>query len=229
MQSKFESPRILVIEDEATTRYLLKYHLDARGYRTFLAKSWDEAKFFLEYCQPQLLIVDGLLPNHDGVSICTAVRKHYDSVQLPIILISAFYNGARNTKTMLQASRANSFLHKPIKQTELLREVEAYLGELPQTEPAKMAQLMPEQYAQSQKSALSLLQSFDVEAKRCLELLECGVQIDREQCDRWFSRFLAVAEKAEQEHDDVYFCKKRLEKLAGKILAVHGNASAANG
>ena len=108
-----EAPKkILIVEDEPTQRILAKEILESAGY---IVRSSDDGKHGLNMAiktQPDLIILDLMLPSLDGYALCTALRECERTAQIPIILIT----GSKEPDVIKRglAAGANDFVNKPV-------------------------------------------------------------------------------------------------------------------
>jgi CheY-like chemotaxis protein len=77
-----------VAEDHEDTRFLLRYMLEARGYRVAEAESGEEAVALAERLRPDLVLMDGGLPGLDGFAAARRIRQLPSSVRVPIVFLS---------------------------------------------------------------------------------------------------------------------------------------------
>lgn len=78
--------KILVVDDEKPIADILEFNLRKEGYEVHCAHDGNEAVEMVEELQPDLILLDIMLPNKDGVEVCREVRKKYD---MPIIMLTA--------------------------------------------------------------------------------------------------------------------------------------------
>lgn len=76
---------ILIVEDAKDTVELLRYNLQKEGYRTVTAQNGDEAITALEIYNPDLMLLDIMLPGLSGWEICNALRSK--GVTMPLYLV----------------------------------------------------------------------------------------------------------------------------------------------
>ncbi|MHB8998461.1 MAG: PAS domain-containing hybrid sensor histidine kinase/response regulator, partial [Thermoanaerobaculia bacterium] len=105
-----EGSMILVVDDDADNRALVRRILEMRGARVTVASSADEALVAINREKPALVISDLAMPVMDGFSLATSVRGQ--DVGVPMIALSAF--GRADDETHALASGFNRFLRKPI-------------------------------------------------------------------------------------------------------------------
>ena len=82
-------PYILVVEDEDALGTLLQYNLDKEGYRVAQCADGEEALMNIEEKQPDLVILDWMLPTVSGIEVCRRLRQRADTRNLPIIMLTA--------------------------------------------------------------------------------------------------------------------------------------------
>lgn len=80
---------ILVVDDEEDIRKLVKYNLDKEGYNIVTADTGEAALQAIEHDQPDLVILDLMLPGVDGLEVCKRIKKNSHSEQIPIIMLTA--------------------------------------------------------------------------------------------------------------------------------------------
>ncbi len=127
------SKTILLVDDEPTLIEALGYNLTKEGYRVVAAVDGVEALEQANVCNPDLVILDLMLPRMDGLEVCRAVRR--DST-VPIIILTA-KDSEVDTVLGLELG-ADDYLVKPFRLRELLARVKAHLrrAEMPQSRPA---------------------------------------------------------------------------------------------
>jgi two-component system phosphate regulon response regulator OmpR len=106
---------ILVIDDDTRLRTLLGRFLDEKGFKTSLAKDTSEAKELIKESNFDLLIVDVMLPNENGIEFTSSLRQ---SSAVPIIMLTA--RGEFEDRIKGLESGADDYLQKPFEPKELL-------------------------------------------------------------------------------------------------------------
>lgn len=117
--------KILVIDDDAQFRRLVALALRPRGHEIWEASRARDAEAMLAQKRPDLLLIDGLLPDADGSRWIGERRK---TLNAPFIFASAFWKGTRDARQLHADVKPTGFLHKPATAEEILREVERALG-----------------------------------------------------------------------------------------------------
>jgi two-component system phosphate regulon response regulator PhoB len=118
-------PRILIVEDEPAQAEILRYNMDREGFDTMVANDGDEAMFSVEEFQPDLVILDWMLPGMSGISICQRLRNRSDTRALPIIMVTA--RGEELDRIRGFDNGADDYVVKPFSPSELLARVRAVL------------------------------------------------------------------------------------------------------
>ncbi|TYR80285.1 response regulator transcription factor [Priestia megaterium] len=114
--------RILVVDDEKPIADILKFNLQKEGYEVFCAYDGIEALEKVEEVQPEMILLDIMLPQKDGMEVCREVRKKYD---MPIIMLTA--KDSEIDKVLGLELGADDYVTKPFSTRELLARVKANL------------------------------------------------------------------------------------------------------
>ena len=122
---------ILVIDDDRDILKVLKANIELHKYNVDTAESWTEGQKTISAKKPDLLILDLMLPDGDGVEICRTLRKQHPS--LPIIMLTA--KDKISDKVIGLESGADDYVVKPFETLELIARIKACLRRLkPSTE-----------------------------------------------------------------------------------------------
>jgi PleD family two-component response regulator len=111
--------KILIIDDEPSNVALLEGILAVSGFAN--VKALTDSRLAIETCktfQPDLVLLDLMMPHVDGLTILTTLRSELGEVFLPVIVLTADVN--EDTKFRALRASANDFLLKPFDQTEVL-------------------------------------------------------------------------------------------------------------
>lgn len=120
------SKRILVVDDEREFTDLLRYRLQGESYEVACAASGTEALEAARKLAPDAILLDLLLPDLDGVSICEILRRQPVTRNTPIILISALTSDP--TQTAAKIAGANAYFGKPLDFSALKQLLGGLLG-----------------------------------------------------------------------------------------------------
>jgi DNA-binding response OmpR family regulator len=121
-----QSAAILVIDDMATSRELVKAALASRQYEIAEASNGKEGLELISNNIYALILLDLEMPDMNGIAVIKQLRKHYTSIQLPIIMLTSNESG-ENIVTALE-SGANDYVLKDFNTAVLLARVDAQLA-----------------------------------------------------------------------------------------------------
>ncbi|EAH0191534.1 response regulator YycF [Listeria monocytogenes] len=114
--------KILVVDDEKPIANIVKFNLNKEGFDVYCAYDGDEALELVEEVQPDLILLDIMLPGRDGIEVCREVRKKYD---MPIIMVTA--KDSEIDKVIGLELGADDYVTKPFSNRELIARVKANL------------------------------------------------------------------------------------------------------
>jgi two-component system phosphate regulon response regulator PhoB len=80
---------ILIVEDEPDIAQLIQFHVEREGHDTLLADSGAQALDLVREKSPQLVILDIMLPDLDGLEVCKKLKRDPATADIPIIMVSA--------------------------------------------------------------------------------------------------------------------------------------------
>jgi two-component system, chemotaxis family, chemotaxis protein CheY len=107
---------ILVVDDEASVRELLKLHLSAAGYEVHVAADAIAAGYLVLRNPPDLIICDVNMPHMDGFEFISAVKADKSIPNIPVIFLTTFEEGDHRGKEL----GVVGYLTKPIRADRLL-------------------------------------------------------------------------------------------------------------
>ena len=129
--------RILVVEDAAEIVTLLRYNLEAAGYRVAEAHDGEEAELQLRERLPDLVLLDWMLPEMSGIELLRRLRRQPATQALPVIVVTA--RGEEADRVRALETGADDLVIKPFSVSELLARIEAVLR---RAAPAKLARIV---------------------------------------------------------------------------------------
>jgi two-component system phosphate regulon response regulator PhoB len=128
-----EKIKILVVEDEAPIQELLQFNLERSKYRVKVVDSGEEALTVAAQYQPDLILLDIMLPGADGLEVCKKLKAHPDTGRIPIIMLTALCEEA-DIVTGLELG-ADDYMTKPFSPRVLLARVKAALRRIENRQP----------------------------------------------------------------------------------------------
>ena len=126
--------KILLIEDDTDLFALLKYNLEKEG---FMLTGSQTGKGALDLCRqtrPDLILLDIMLPDYDGLEICKAIRKDPDLLNTPVIFLTA--RASETDRIVGLELGANDYVVKPFFVRELIARIKLQFRT--QTTPARV-------------------------------------------------------------------------------------------
>jgi two-component system, OmpR family, response regulator VicR len=124
--------KILVVDDEQPIADILQFHLEKEGYEVIVAYDGADALQKVEEGQPDLMLLDIMLPEKDGMEVCREVRKKY---HFPIIMLTA--KDSEIDKVLGLELGADDYVTKPFSARELIARVKANLRRHQNDAPAQ--------------------------------------------------------------------------------------------
>ena len=117
-------PRILIVDDENDFIELLQYKLAGHGYELIVANDGVHALSQARTLKPNLILLDILLPDLDGLSVCEILRRQPGTKKIPIIFMSALTGDITKRTASMQAE---DFFTKPLDLNRLEKRIEELL------------------------------------------------------------------------------------------------------
>jgi len=118
-------PYILVMEDEDALATLLQYNLEKEGYDVVVAADGEEGLVQVDERQPDLILLDWMLPKVSGIEVCRRLRGRAETRNLPIIMLTA--RGEESDRVRGLDTGADDYLTKPFSMVELIARIRAVL------------------------------------------------------------------------------------------------------
>jgi len=113
-------PRILIVDDERDFIELVQYRLAGLGCEFIVANDGVQALSQARQFKPDLILLDILLPDLDGISVCEILRRQPATRKTPIIFMSALNSSVTRRTAALQA---DDFFTKPLDLPRLERRI----------------------------------------------------------------------------------------------------------
>ena len=122
-----QKKKLLIVEDDSDTLVLLEHFLKDSGFELIITRRGDEAYSLTKERQPDLAIIDGLIPGIHGFELCKMIKEDAAILKKPkIILMSSVYK-AQKYKFEVVEYKADAFMAKPFSKTDLLSRIDAFL------------------------------------------------------------------------------------------------------
>ncbi len=127
--------KILIVEDEADIAQLVKLYLEKDGFRPTIAKTGIEGLKLVKADRPDMVILDLMLPEMDGLEICKKIRTSLDTALIPIMMLTA---KAEESDTIIGLELgADDYVTKPFSPKVLVARVKALFRRLERADDPK--------------------------------------------------------------------------------------------
>ena len=113
--------KILLIEDDSDLFALLKYNLEKEGFQLVGAQTGKGAVDLCRRERPDLIILDIMLPDSDGLDICKGIRNHPELAHIPVIFLTA--RASETDRIVGLELGANDYIVKPFFVRELIARI----------------------------------------------------------------------------------------------------------
>lgn len=117
--------KIMIVEDEAALTTLLKYNLEKQGYETIIVMDGKDVMATAMQEKPDLILLDWMLPNVQGIDLCREIRRTYELRSTPIIMLTARSEEADKVRGL--SFGADDYMTKPYSIPELMARIMALL------------------------------------------------------------------------------------------------------
>ena len=129
--------KVLIVEDEAPLAEMLRYNLEAEGFRVSQAETGEEAEIVIAEEKPDLVLLDWMLPGTSGIELCRRFRARIETKAIPIILLTA--RGEEADRIRGLTTGADDYVTKPFSLPELMARIKAILR---RAAPDRMADVL---------------------------------------------------------------------------------------
>ena len=117
--------RILIIEDEAHIIELIKFNLESNGFEVITAMDGLTGLKTIEQEKPDLVLLDLMLPQMDGIEVCKNAKMNPEIKEIPIIMLTA--RGSEMDKVLGLEIGADDYMTKPFSIRELIARIKVVL------------------------------------------------------------------------------------------------------
>ncbi|TDU81241.1 two-component system response regulator AtoC [Prosthecobacter fusiformis] len=118
-------PRILIADDTAASLTLLSHVLEPQGYEILAVSSGKDALKLAARAQPDLILLDVMMPGHDGFHVCKTLKAEQSTREVPVIFITS----RNDTASILNGFRVGAvdYIVKPFQAEEVVTRVATHL------------------------------------------------------------------------------------------------------
>ena len=203
---------ILIVDDEPTNVDMLTQELDEGGYSLLTASDGEEALIKVHEHQPDLILLDVMMPKVDGFTVCRILKGSGKTILIPVILLTALQ--AHEDRVRGIEAGADDFISKPFERDELLAKIRALLHQ---------KQHRDEQEKNLKKQLQSTMK--DLEQAR-LELAQAQERIEMlERAKDQLSKFVPLSVRKMAETDPETFGLQKVETDATVLFLDIGGYS----
>jgi diguanylate cyclase (GGDEF)-like protein len=121
----FNAPLILVVEDDKTTRVMMRSYIETQGYLVLENSDGEECLKTCQLYKPDMILLDGVMPKLDGFSCCAQLHEILEDNCPPILMITSLHDQESVDKAF--AVGATDYVTKPIHWPVLLQRVKRLL------------------------------------------------------------------------------------------------------
>ena len=203
---------ILIVDDEPTNVDMLTQELDEEGYTLLTASDGEEALIKVHEHQPDLILLDVMMPKVDGFTVCRILKGSGKTILIPVILLTALQ--AHEDRVRGIEAGADDFISKPFDRDELLAKIRALL---------RQKRHRDEQEKNLKKQLQSTMK--DLEQAR-LELAQAQERIEMlERAKDQLSKFVPLSVRKMAETDPETFGLQKVETDATVLFLDIGGYS----
>lgn len=130
-----DHPTVLVVEDEPAQRDVLTYNLEAEGFEVVTAGDGEEALLLVAEVEPDIIVLDWMLPGISGIEICRRLKTKTDTAGIPVLMLSARSEEVDRVRGL--ETGADDYVVKPYSVMELMARVR---NQLRRVRPASVGQ-----------------------------------------------------------------------------------------
>jgi DNA-binding response OmpR family regulator len=118
--------KILIADDERNIVTALEFLLQRNGYEVYIARNGEDALRLIEAHQPELVLLDVMMPVKSGYEVCQRMRERADLRHIKIIMLTAKGRDVEMSKGL--AIGADLYITKPFSTQELVAKIKGLLG-----------------------------------------------------------------------------------------------------
>jgi two-component system alkaline phosphatase synthesis response regulator PhoP len=129
--------KVLIADDEPDIREFLQYNLSAEGYEVYTAKDGDETLDKAKRIQPDLIVLDVMMPKKSGVEVCQLLRSQSAFKDTIILMLTALNDDGSHIKGL--ENGADDYIGKPISPKVLVTRINALFRRLSKPKAVSLA------------------------------------------------------------------------------------------
>ncbi len=118
-------PKVLVIEDEPDILEVIQYNLEREGHKVIACRNGEQGLSRIRTDNPDLVILDLMLPGMDGVEVCRQVKSDPVTRSIPIVMVTA--KGEESDIVLGLGIGADDYITKPFSPRELVARIKVVL------------------------------------------------------------------------------------------------------
>ncbi len=125
LMSKTAPAKILVVDDDASTRTLLELILSSGGHEITLLNDGREALAYLKTNTPDLIVIDVNMPVLDGIEVCSRIKKLPRFKKISVIVLTSMNDAGTRVRAI--DAGASEIVYKPLTGKNFLRTIQGFL------------------------------------------------------------------------------------------------------
>jgi DNA-binding response OmpR family regulator len=133
--------KLLIVDDEPFTVDMLQTFLEINGFQAVGAFNGEDGLVLIKVEEPEIVILDLMLPDIEGYEVCQRIRGYPDTKNLPVLILSARADPASKERAL--AAGADGYLVKPVKFPELLTELNRLVEKIKEAKEAATPPVQP--------------------------------------------------------------------------------------
>lgn len=120
-----EKIKVIIIDDDISIAKIIAYNLKVAGYEVTIIPNGDDFLTHIKIIEPDIVLIDWMLPGIPGTSICTILRQNTETANIPIIIVSS--KKEDTDKVCGLEHGADDYITKPISPLELIARIRSVL------------------------------------------------------------------------------------------------------
>ena len=120
-----DTPCVLIVEDDRDILNLLSYTISNQGYQALQSRQGEEGLKMARTHRPDLILLDLMLPDVDGISVCRELKARPETARIPVVMLTA--KGEEGDRILGLETGADDYVVKPFSPRELVLRLEAVL------------------------------------------------------------------------------------------------------